>query len=447
MGSLAATQQAHYWNACTRALQAGGRCGALAEVLPPPGADLTSLVHLPAVAALAVAHAAVLTAGALEGQPPPPPAPQRRGMLHLPPFASLHHPRTIPELPAPHLLTRLLQRSLLEPKLSAMPATMLSAMVVFSQQPAQPLAPRYSAQHSTFFQEQQPSSAHVRPPAPHAWLHHNATHTMDFTQYPKEGPHGSPHGDTLWRALIAVHLGLPLPDRTPPWHRKEHCRVRGCGQELDARGHHRAACSAALGGERTQHHHEVVHYLAGQLRRAGFPCTDKDGDIPQHPSAQIGGPQHQHVDIYVPGFLGSALGHRTVIDVVRAHSYNRLGELRATIGVPRRLTAPANAVKAKYTKHYAPYRGMGIGFCAFGASTDGGLEPDACRLLKHLSYARTTRDFEARGLDADRRDLDEYRRASAKTFRHILMNCTLLLSLTGIRQRLPNPLPDPGLWL
>ena len=90
---------------------------------------------------------------------------------------------------------------------------------------------------------------------------------------------------------------------------------------------------------------------------------------------------------------------------------------------------------------------MGIGFCAFGASTDGGLEPDACRLLKHLSYARTTRDFEARGLDADRRDLDEYRRASAKTFRHILMNCTLLLSLTGIRQRLPNPLPDPGLWL
>ena len=72
---------------------------------------------------------------------------------------------------------------------------------------------------------------------------------------------------------------------------------------------------------------------------------------------------------------------------------------------------------------------------------------DACRLLKHLSYARTTRDFEARGLDGARRDLDEYHRASARTFRHILMNCSLLLSLTGIRQRLPNPLPDPGLWL
>jgi hypothetical protein len=54
--------------------------------------------------------------------------------------------------------------------------------------------------------------------------------------------------------------------------------------------------------------------------------------------------------------------------------------------------------------------------------------PDACRLLRHLSYARTTRDFEARGLDGARRDLDEYRRASAKTFRHILMNCSLLLS-------------------
>ena len=141
--------------------------------------------------------------------------------------------------------------------------------------------------------------------------------------------------------------------------------------------------------------------MAGQLRRAGFPCTDKDGDIPQHPSAQIGGAQHQHGDIFVPGFPGSALGHRTVIDIVRAHSYTKLGNLRATIGEPRRPTAPANAVKAKHRKHYAPYRGMGIGFCAFGASTDGGLEPDACervrtasgadgRLLRHLSYARTT---------------------------------------------------------
>jgi hypothetical protein len=123
--------------------------------------------------------------------------------------------------------------------------------------------------------------------------------------------------------------------------------VRGCGLELDAQGHHRAACSAAMGGERTQHHHEVVHYLAGQLRQAGFPCTDKDGDIP----------------------------------------------------------------------------------------------------LRHLSYARTTRNFEARGLDGARRDLDEYCRASARTFHHILMNCSLLRSLTGLRQRLPNPLPDPGLWL
>ena len=143
--------------------------------------------------------------------------------------------------------------------------------------------------------------------------------------------------------------------------------MRGCGLELDARGHHRAACLAALRGERTQHHHEVVHYLAGQLRWAGFPCTDRDDDIPQHSSAQIGGPQHQHGDIYVPGFPGSALGHRTVIDVVRAHSYTKLGDLRATIGEPRRLTAPANAVKAKYRKHRIR---MGIGFCAFGASTD-----------------------------------------------------------------------------
>ena len=42
-----------------------------------------------------------------------------------------------------------------------------------------------------------------------------------------------------------------------------------------------------------------------------------------------------------------------------------------------------------------------------------------------------------------RRDLDEYRRASSNTF----LNYTPLLSLTGLRQRLPNPLPDPGLGL
>ena len=56
----------------------------------------------------------------------------------------------------------------------------------------------------------------------------------------------------------------------------------------------------------------------------------------------------------------------------------------------------AQAVKAKYTKHYGPYLDtpMGYCFCAFGMGTHGGLEPDACCLLRHLSYARTTLDFQ-----------------------------------------------------
>ena len=33
-------------------------------------------------------------------------------------------------------------------------------------------------------------------------------------------------------------------------------------------------------------------------------------------------------------------------------------------------------------------------FVPAGTGTDGGLEPDACRLLRHLSYARTTLDFD-----------------------------------------------------
>jgi hypothetical protein len=106
----------------------------------------------------------------------------------------------------------------------------------------------------------------------------------------------------------------------------------------------------------------------------------------------------------------------------------------------------SSSCQRKVSENFALYRGMGIGFCVFGASTDGGLEPDVCSLLRHLSYAHTTRDLEARGLDGTRRDLDEYRCASSRTFRHILMNCTLLLSHTGLLQRLPDRLPDPGLW-
>ena len=102
----------------------------------------------------------------------------------------------------------------------------------------------------------------------------------------------------------------------------------------------------------------------------------------------------------------------------------------------------AHAVKTKYVKRYGPYLGMGYSFCAFGTGTHGGLEPDACRLLRHLSYARTTLDFQERGLDGAGHDVDEYKRATARTFHHILMNCTLLLTLTGLRQRLPDPLPE-----
>ena len=40
---------------------------------------------------------------------------------------------------------------------------------------------------------------------------------------------------------------------------------------------------------------------------------------------------------------------------------------------------------------------MDVGFCAAGAGTSGALEPDACHLLKHITYARTMLDFQDRG--------------------------------------------------
>ena len=53
-----------------------------------------------------------------------------------------------------------------------------------------------------------------------------------------------------------------------------------------------------------------------------------------------------------------------------------------------------------------------------------------------------TLDFQERGLDGAGHDFDEYKRATARTFCLILMNCTLLLTLTGLRQRLPVHLPE-----
>ena len=115
--------------------------------------------------------------------------------------------------------------------------------------------------------------------------------------------------------------------------------------------------------------------MAGQLKCAGFPCTSKEADIPQHPSARIDGAQHERGDIYIPGFDGSVLGSQTIIDVVRTHAHNKQGEVSATTGArgPRRPTAMAQAVKAKYAKHYGPYLGMGYSVCAFGTGTHGGL--------------------------------------------------------------------------
>ena len=69
-------------------------------------------------------------------------------------------------------------------------------------------------------------------------------------------------------------------------------------------------------------HHDVVDYLAGQLKRAGFPCTSAEADIPQHHSVCINGAQHERGDIYTPGFDGSVLGRRTIINVVRTHTQN-----------------------------------------------------------------------------------------------------------------------------
>jgi hypothetical protein len=58
-------------------------------------------------------------------------------------------------LPPPHLISRLLQNSHSDPKLTAMPSTMQDNMVELRQQPTFPLAPRINHRSPTFFEEPQ----------------------------------------------------------------------------------------------------------------------------------------------------------------------------------------------------------------------------------------------------------------------------------------------------
>jgi hypothetical protein len=238
MGSLAATQSAHWLNSCTRALQAGGRSGALQGVLPVPGEGLETLLHLPTIASMHTAHDSILQSGAREG--PLPAGARLDPCTHtIPPFTTIHivHPTT--HLPSPNLLTRLLQRNELGLQLAAMPAIMTETMMVNSQQPSAPLAPCSRVVAPTFFQEQQASVTLVLPPAPRAWLHYyNHAHSTQFTYFTKDTPQGSPHGLYLCQALIATHLGTSMPSHRLPWKTAETCNVQGCSKDFDAARHH-----------------------------------------------------------------------------------------------------------------------------------------------------------------------------------------------------------------
>ena len=72
----------------------------------------------------------------------------------------------------------------------------------------------------------------------------------------------------------------------------------------------------------------------GSIKQSNTYCSG----IPRHPARQIDGAQHQRGDMYKPGSAGGALGHRTVIDVVRAKTHTGQGQVIATQRVPRRPT-------------------------------------------------------------------------------------------------------------
>jgi hypothetical protein len=70
------------------------------------------------------------------------------------------------------------------------------------------------------------------------------------------------------------------------------------------------------------------------------------------------------------------------------------------------------------------------------------LEPDACRLI---STSPTTHNVGLSSKGGLQHDQHEYKRAAGRAFLCTLMQCTSRLILSGLYQRLPDPLPNLAL--
>ena len=163
--------------------------------------------------------------------------------------------------------------------------------------------------------------------------------------------------------------------------------------------------------KRTRHHDEVLHYVARQASPALTRRTTSRST-----------PRGRSTALSIRAAIFTFQNGRRRARPAHGHGYCTRSLSRRSRSSPCHPTSPQGA--------YRP---------------SGALEPDACRLLKHISYARTTLKFQARGLDGVGRDQEEYKRAAGRAFRRTLMNCTAMLTLSGLYQRLPDPLPSLAL--
>jgi hypothetical protein len=109
---------------------------------------------------------------------------------------------------------------------------------------------------------------------------------------------------------------------------------------------------------------KVVDYLAGQLKRAVFPCTSKEADIqvPQHPGARIDGAQHVGISTFLV-LMAVFLEVRPSC----AHAYTHLEQARRSFcnyrrAWPTQAHIDGSSRQSQYAKHYDPYLGMGYSF-------------------------------------------------------------------------------------
>ena len=176
---------------------------------------------------------------------------------------------------------------------------------------------------------------------------------------------------------MRVGLRLDVVFEPAPEGRCAHVLASGqrCGAELDAGGHHAAACGR--GGAFHRRHNGVVHALASELRRMGFNVR-REVWLPElMETLPGGGVREARMDLVIDGPHGQYL-----LDITCFHPFSGKGK-RRTHGAGGTLEAQEAMKRARYPVRDAARRRRTLAsFHPIVVSTFGDVGPAAQLLFR-----------------------------------------------------------------